>query len=110
MCINFYALVCQLVYIFSVAPYDVMIMGENLYNQGDSLMLDCSSEGGPELEYIWLFSGNIIANTSILVIDNVSTIDGGDYTCNVTNAAGSDNEDITVYSEFTIAKHFIVWC
>ena len=83
----------------TVAPYDVMIMGENMYNQGDSLMLNCSSEGGPELEYTWLFAGSMIANTNTLIIDNVNTTHGGDYTCNVTNNAGYQNNSITVYSE-----------
>ena len=91
----------------TVAPYNVMIMGDNLYNQGEQLMLNCLSEGGPELEYTWLFAGSVIpnANTSSLVINNLSTTDGGDYTCNVTNAAGNDSNTITVYSKFTIAKY-----
>ena len=71
-----------------------------MYPQGERLMLTCLSEGGPELNYSWLFEGSVIANTIILVIDNVSATDGGDYICNVTNAAGSDSENITVYSKF----------
>jgi len=65
-------------------------------------MLNCLSEGGPELEYTWLFSGSVIpnANTSTLVINNVNTTRGGDYTCNVTNDAGFDSDMITVYSKF----------
>ena len=93
---------------FSVAPYNVMIMGVNLYNQGEQLQLNCLSEGGPELEYTWLFSGSMIpnANNNILVINNLITTDGGDYTCNVINAAGNSSSTVTVYSKFTIAKHF----
>ena len=76
-------------------------MGENLYNQGQQLQLNCSSEGGPVLEYTWLFSGSIIpnANTSSLVIDNVNTAHGGDYTCNVTNEAGASSNNVTVYTQ-----------
>ena len=76
-------------------------MGDNLYNQGEQLQLNCSSEGGPILEYTWLLSGDIIpnANTSTLIIDNVNTIHAGDYTCNVTNNAGTDTNTITVYSK-----------
>ena len=75
-------------------------MGDNLYSQGDQLQLNCSSEGGPQLEYTWTFSGSIItnANSNILTIDNI-TSKGGNYTCNVTNNAGSDNNTITVYGE-----------
>ena len=76
-------------------------MGDNLYDQGEQLQLNCLSEGGPVLEYTWLFSGNTIpnANTSTLTINNVNTTNGGNYTCNVTNDAGTDSNTITVYSK-----------
>ena len=59
------------------------------------------SEGGPVLKYTWSFSGNIIpnANTSTLTIEDVNTSHTGEYTCNVTNNAGTKNNAITVYSK-----------
>ena len=85
----------------SVAPYNVVVMGNNSYNQGEQLQLNCSSEGGLVLEYTWFLSGGMIpnANTSTLTIDNVNTTHAGDYTCNVTNIAGNDSDTITVYSK-----------
>ena len=85
----------------TVAPYNVVIVGDNLYNQGEQLQLNCLSEGGTVLEYSWLFSGGIIpnANTSTLTIDNVNTTHAGDYSCNVTNDAGFQSSTITVYSK-----------
>ena len=83
-----------------------MITGENLYNEGEQLLLNCSSEGGAELEYNWLFEGSMIANTNTLVIDDVNTTNGGDYTCDVNNDAGADSDTITVYSEFIITSLF----
>ena len=81
-------------------------MGNTLYsyNRGEQLQLNCSSEGGPVLEYIWLFSDIIIpnANTSTLTIDNVNTSHAGGYTCNVTNNAGTESDSITVYSKLII--------
>ena len=76
-------------------------MGETLYNQGEQLQLNCSPGDGPILEYTWLLSGDIIpnANTSTLTIDNVNTSHAGDYTCNVTNNAGTENDTVTVYSK-----------
>ena len=76
-------------------------MGDNLYNRGEQLQLNCLSEGGPVLEYTWLLSGNTIpnANTDTLTINSVSTTHAGDYTCNVTNDAGTDSNTITVYSK-----------
>ena len=83
----------------TVAPYNVVVMGDSLYNQGEWLQLNCSSEGGPTLEYTWLLSDYMIANMSTLIIDNVNTTHAGDYTCNVTNYAGTDSNTITVYSK-----------
>ena len=87
--------------IYSVAPYNVAIMGNNTYFQGGQLELSCSSEGGPELEYTWTFSGVMIdnANTSMLTIANLATSNGGNYTCNVSNNAGYDSKTVTVYSK-----------
>ena len=79
-------------------------MGDNTYSQGEQLELNCSSEGGPKLEYIWSFSGGMIdnANTSMLTIVNLATSNGGEYTCSVSNAAGPNMETITVYSKFFV--------
>ena len=73
--------------------------GNDMYSQGDQLMLNCLSDGGPELEYGWLFAGNVIANTPTVTINNVNNSNGGDYTCNVTNVAGYKSDTITVYSK-----------
>ena len=89
-------------YFYAVAPYNVVIMGDNTYSQGEQLELNCSSEGGPELEYTWTFSGGMIANTSMLTIANLTTSNGGEYTCSVSNDAGSDNETVAVYSKFFV--------
>ena len=72
-----------------------------MYPQGYELMLSCLSEGGPELEYSWIFSNMEIATTSNLIINNVNASNGGNYTCNVTNEAGAESDTITVYSKFT---------
>ena len=88
-----------------VAPYDVTIMGENMYPQGSQLELSCSSDGGPHLEYSWSrsgtdeFSNNTITNTSTLTISDLATVDGGDYTCTITNDAGSSSTTVTIYSK-----------
>lgn len=86
---------------FPGPPYNVVIMGDNFFSEGDQLQLNCFSEGGSALEYIWLLPGNtsISTNTSTLIIYNITASDGGDYTCNVTNDAGHESSTITVYSE-----------
>ena len=77
-------------------------MGNNMYLQGEQLVLNCQSDGGPQLEYDWIFEGSEIANIPTLTIDNVNISNGGDYTCNVTNDAGYENDTITVYSKFSL--------
>ena len=95
---------------YLVAPYNVTITGNNTYSHGEKLQLNCSSEGGLELDYIWSFSNDIIDNTntstSMITIANLTTPNGGDYTCNVSNDAGFDSERITVYSKFFACKFF----
>ena len=85
-------------------------MGESSYNQGQQLRLNCSSEGGPVLEYTWLFSGSIIPNatTSILVINNVNTTHGGNYTCSVTNDAGASSNNVTVYM-YVVSYNMVIY-
>jgi len=82
----------------------VTITGDNTYDNGDRLELNCSSEGGPDLEYRWSrmmndFSMGTITNTNTLMINDVITVDGGNYTCTVNNTAGTDSHTITVYGE-----------
>jgi len=84
-------------------------MGDNTYDNGDELELNCLSEGGPDLEYSWSrmmndFSATTTTNTNTLTISNLTTVDGGEYTCTVNNSAGTDNQTITVYGEFAVCK------
>ena len=75
------------------------IVGNSMYSQGEQLVLNCRSKGGPELEYTWIFLGNKISNNKTLIIDNVNASNGGNYTCNVTNDAGYESDTITIYSK-----------
>ena len=83
-----------------VAPYNVSVTGNNTYSQGEQLVFNCQSDGGPQLDYTWIFSGNEISNDQTLTIDNVTASNGGEYTCNVTNNAGYNSDTVTVYSKF----------
>lgn len=53
----------------------------------------CSVQGGPSITYQWQRYGiDLPGETSdILLIANVSVVDGGDYMCIASNAAGSGN-------------------
>ena len=71
-----------------------------MYLQGEQVVLNCQSDGGPQLEYSWIFSGNEISSTQSLTISNVNDSNEGTYTCNVTNIAGSNSGTITVDGRF----------
>ena len=83
----------------SVAPYDVEIIGMRRYPYGSDIELNCTSEGGPQLEYTWIFLNSTIDSDAMLNINSATVTDGGDYTCNVTNNAGFSSNTTTVYSE-----------
>ena len=86
-------------YFYIVAPYDVEINGMRRYPYGSALEFTCTSEGGPQLDYSWIFSDGVIENDAMLNIVSATVSHGEDYTCNVTNDAGYDNNMTTVYSE-----------
>ena len=84
-------------------------MGMNMYPQGEQLELTCSSESGGQLQYSWsrtnMFSATTVTNTATLTISSLTAVDGGEYTCTVTNEGGSSNNTITVYSEFISIRY-----
>ena len=86
-----------------VAPYNVEITGMRRYPYGSDIELTCISEGGPELEYSWIFSSNgIVDNDDVLDITSATISHGGEYTCNVTNDAGYNSSSTIIYSELNI--------
>jgi hypothetical protein len=56
-------------------------------------MIECTSMGGPNNTYGWQANGTSVANATlpILRIRNITAESGGEYTCVVTNLAGSHN-------------------
>ena len=73
---------------------------------GDNVTFTCSALGGPGNMFQWQKDGQdlLSESQSTLTLANVNAMDGGLYTCVVTNAAGNDNSDITL----NIAPYFIV--
>ena len=51
-------------------------------------------------------SNDTTTNTNNLTISNVTTLDGGNYTCTVTNDAGSSSNTVTVYGE--LKREFMI--
>ena len=63
------------------------------------MTLTCSSMGGPELLYQWQFNGDNLdgGRFSSLKLPNVTASHGGEYTCVVSNIAGSDSASTFMY-------------
>ena len=78
-----------------VSPQDgVSITPDNAtFIENDTVILQCITYGGPGNTFEWIFN----ENTSNLTLSGVMTEDGGSYTCNVTNAAGSDTYTTYVF-------------
>ena len=90
---------------YTVSPYDISITGNTTYPHGSQLQLKCLSEGGPQLEYSWSSPNSSYTTINNLTISNVTTLDGGNYTCTVTNDAGSSSNTVTVYGELVHITH-----
>jgi len=60
-------------------------------HQGDeNVTFVCRTRGGPNNMYEWYKNpgGAVVGNGPTLVLFNISAVDGGVYTCNVSNLAG----------------------
>ena len=88
-----------------VPPYDVSIDGGTHYFTGDTLELNCSSNGSPELQYSWsrntssgqtIFPASTTSNSNLITINNVTVDDEGVYTCTVSNDGGFTSHDIFI--------------
>lgn len=76
------------------------------YLRENVAILECTSVGGPNNLYQWQVNGSDIpgATASELTLSNLQGSDGGEYTCVVSNAAGSDSASTFVY----ISPYFVI--
>ena len=75
----------------TVAPYNTTISTQVA---GNNITFICTAEGGPGNTFQWVQNSDnsVVSNSSMLTLDHT---DYDDYTCTITNAAGSTNETIT---------------
>ena len=65
-----------------------------LYDPNESATLNCMASGGPNNTFMWFLGGDLINETSNTLV--FSEVEGGEYTCQVSNAAGNENASITL--------------
>ena len=68
---------------------------------GGTVTFTCSAQGGPDNTYQWQNDGQDLMNEAdtTLTVSNISAMNGGNYTCVVSNAAGSDSATAVLYVE-----------
>ena len=68
---------------------------------GGTVTFNCSAQGGPDNTYQWQKDGEDLMNETdtTLTVSNISAVNGGSYTCVVSNAAGNDSATAVLYVE-----------
>ena len=68
---------------------------------GETVTFNCSAQGGPINTYQWQKDGQDLMNETdtTLTVSNISAMNGGNYTCVVSNAAGNDSATAVLYVE-----------
>ena len=68
---------------------------------GGTVTFNCSAQGGPDNTYQWQNDGEDLINETdtTLTLNNISAMNGGNYTCVVSNAAGNDSATAVLYVE-----------
>ena len=68
---------------------------------GGTVTFNCSAQGGPNNTYQWQNDGSDLMNETdtTLIISNITAMNGGNYTCVVSNAAGNDSATAVLYVE-----------
>ena len=64
---------------------------------GDNVTLTCTAMGGPNITFLWEKNGTTVGYDSVLNLAAIDVSYGGDYSCSVGNAAGTDTVSTTVY-------------
>ena len=72
----------------------------------NNITFTCHSMAGPDLIYTWLIDNNAVNNSNYTVINknelmlnNITYLLGGTYTCVVTNMAGEGRDNSVLFGE-----------
>lgn len=85
----------------AVSPENVAVSPVlKIANVGGTVKFTCSTQGGPNNVYQWQKDGDLIDETnSTLITSNITAVNGGNYTCVVSNAAGIGSAVAVLYVE-----------
>ena len=70
-------------------------------DHGGAVTFNCSAQGSPYITYQWQKDGQDLMNeiNPALTVSNITAMNGGSYTCVVSNAAGNDSATALLYVE-----------
>ena len=68
---------------------------------GGTVTFTCSAQGGPDNTYQWQNDGEDLMDETdtTLIVSNITAMNGGSYTCVVSNAAGNGSATAVLYVE-----------
>jgi membrane carboxypeptidase/penicillin-binding protein PbpC len=76
-----------------------------LFDPNEAATLNCMARGGPNNTFLWFFDGRAIERATTDVL-SLSQVEGGEYTCQVSNAAGSEDATIVLTGQRTIKLYY----
>ena len=84
---------------FTVSPKGSAVLSplNFISNFGDTISLVCTAMGGPGISFQWEMDGTIVGNDTVLDLVAIDASYGGNYTCIVSNSAGTDSVSTTLY-------------
>ena len=80
---------------YSVSPEESIEVQVTNNVLNATVILDCIASGGPNNTFEWLLDGEVIENETTATL-TLNQVIGVEYTCRVSNAAGSGNASITI--------------
>ena len=77
------------------------------FSVGEDVNLTCSAMGGPGNTFQWSENSTDLEgeNSTVLALTNITLDDGGEYTCSVTNSAGTSEASTFVFISPFITEH-----
>ena len=78
-----------------------IVANSTTVNNGDSLVLNCTINGGSANMFRWFKDNMLFDNGSVVNITSVEATDGGLYECRVSNDAGNSTASVTINGEYS---------
>ncbi len=97
-------------FLFLVSPAGSVLVTPFSTNSqvGGIITLSCDASGGPDNAFAWTRSrdGEVVSNQQVVNISISTFMDGGVYSCNVSNPAGFESDDSTVNGKYIIKLNY----